>query len=270
MRVFDIFCDASVTNTLRGACAGALVAERFSQNSQMSAVIQPFGTNNSGEIAAILQGVMAAINVKNFLHGEECRFNIFSDSVISIKGVREWIFQWIYNANKANSNMLTTSSGDPVANQIYFKVIFNLIILNNISLYFYHQKGHVDNKFHLVSSQFQQTNGISLIRLGLTPEYISMFNNYVDNRTRDIIRQYFNNGNLSMSGISFDSIANTKYEEMARDMPIPVISVDPEDVTPSDGANFAMLNGKHIIAKYAELVHASEYPSSVKMSRYIS
>lgn len=269
MKVFDIFCDASVTTHLRGACAGALVSERFSQNTKMYAVIQPSGTNNSGEIAAILQGIMAAIEIRQSVQGPY-RFNIFSDSIISIKGVREWMFQWIFNANQLNSNMLTSSSGDPVANQIYFKTIFNLIVMNDIELFFYHQKGHVEGHYRDVSNSFEKTNGISLIRLGLTPEYISMCNNYVDGRTRDIVRQYFDNGNLTMTGISFDSIAN-QYEDIAKNMPIPMIAVDPEkQPTLEESMNFAFLNGKAIIQKYAKLVHAMDYPSANKISRYIS
>ena len=137
---------------------------------------------------------------------DQCQINIFSDSGISIRGVREWIFHWIYNANKSKSNMLINYEGKPVANQIYFKVIFNTIILNNLDVHFYHQKGHIiGNQYKHANRFFEENNGISLMRLGLTPEYISSFNNYVDGRSRDILRQYFNQGNLAMNnGISFD------------------------------------------------------------------
>lgn len=269
MKIYDIFCDASVTNHMRGACAGALATERYSQNSRLYAVIQPNGTNNSGEICGILQGVLVAIEIKR-QSPEPCRFNIFSDSIISIRGVREWMFHWIYNANANRNNMLMSYSGTPVANQLYFKIIFNNIILNNIELYFYHQKGHVEGKYQSVANLFEKNNGISLMRLGLTPEYISTFNNYVDGRTRDILRQYFDQGHISMSGVTFDPIANTKYEDIAKNMPIPVIQVDGDQPTDAESANFAMLNGKNIIAKYAELIHAFEYPSANRIRKYIS
>ena len=54
MRTFDIYCDASVSPSLRGACAGALTVERNSQNVNIQATIQPWGTNNSGEICGLL------------------------------------------------------------------------------------------------------------------------------------------------------------------------------------------------------------------------
>lgn len=269
MKIYDIFCDASVMNSLRGACAGALVTERFSQNSQLHAVIQPNGTNNSGEICAILQGVAVAIQIRNQCR-EPCRFNIFSDSIISIRGVREWIFHWIYNANKNKNNILISASGEPVSNQIYFKIIFNMILLNNISVYFYHQKGHVEGRYKGVGELFERNNGISLIRLGLTPEYISTFNNYVDGRSRDILRQYFNQGNISMDGISFDPIANTDYEKITTEMSIPIIDVSNNEPSPSESMNFAMLNGSNIVSKYADLVHAMDYPSANRISKYIS
>lgn len=271
MKIYDIFCDASVMPNRRGACAGALVTERFSQNSRLTAAIQPNGTNNSGEICAILLGVNIGIQLRNQTN-DQCQINIFSDSGISIRGVREWIFHWIYNANKSKSNMLINYEGKPVANQIYFKVIFNTIILNNLDVHFYHQKGHIiGNQYKHANRFFEENNGISLMRLGLTPEYISSFNNYVDGRSRDILRQYFNQGNLAMNnGISFDPVANTEYEKITKEMALPIISVDGDQPSEAESANFALLNGNKIVAKYASLIHAMEYPSANRICKYIS
>lgn len=269
MKTYDIYCDASVSSTLRGACAGALVTERHSPTSTMQAVIQPTGTNNSGEICAILLGVMIAIDI-NEKSKEPCRFNIFSDSIIGIRGVREWIFHWISNANKNGNNVFVNSSGEAVSNQLYFKMIFNHIIIRNLEVYFYHQSGHVNSRYGAAAKHFADTNGINLMHLGLSAERISSYNNLVDMRTRDILRCYLNGQQLTMDGIQFDFVANTEYERISDQMAIPVIKVLNDPPTPIEHQQFAVMNGNGIIQKYATLVHAMEYPSASKIAKYIS
>lgn len=269
MKIFDIYCDASVGNNLRGACAGALVVERNGQTMKFQAVIQPTGTNNSGEICAVLLGVMNAISIKQST-SEPCRFNIFSDSAISIKGVREWIFGWIANANKRGNNILINSEGNPVINQFYFKTIFNQIILNDISIYFYHQLGHVTTNYAGAAKEFHKTNGIPLVRLGLTSEEISNCNNFVDNKTREILRQFLATGSTTFDGVVFDIIANTDYEQVSDQMTIPVISVMEQPLTQNEHYTFALINGPNIIKRYAELVHALDYPSKARVMKYVS
>lgn len=269
MKTYDIYCDASVGSNLRGACAGALVTERYGQTSYMQACIQPDGTNNSGEICAILLGVTNAINIMENSK-EDCRFNIFSDSIIGIRGVREWIFHWIANANRNGNNVFVNSSGEPVSNQVYFKLIFNNIILRNLDAHFYHQRGHVTSHYENCASTFAQTNGINLMRLGLTAERISLYNNHVDNITREILRTYLRDNKLTMDGISFDNMANTELEAaMASGIAIPKIDVLDAPSTQFN-QEFAILDGKQIIKKYATLIHADEYPSKYRISKYIS
>ena len=268
MLTYDIFCDASVTNSLRGACAGALIVKRHSQDSYMQAVIQPTGTNNSGEICAILLGVANAIAIKEST-SEPCRFNIFSDSIISIRGVREWIFSWIENANKNGNNILINSSGKPVINQFYFKTIFNQIILHNLDVYFYHQDGHVNNNYARAAKDFQKVNGIPLVRLGLSSEEVSTFNNYVDGRTRDILRNFMNN-KPSMEGVVFDVIANTEYENITSQMTIPSVRVMNSPIPDVQHYSFSVLNGPNIIRRYGELVHALDYPSKSRVMKYLT
>ena len=269
MKTYDIYCDASVGSNLRGACAGALVTERMGQTSYMEACIQPDGTNNSGEVCAILLGVTNAIKIME-TSSEECRFNIFSDSIIGIRGVREWIFHWIANANKNGNNVFVNSSGEPVANQVYFKLIFNNVILRDLDVHFYHQRGHVTGRYEACAYNFMQTNGINLMRLGLTAEKISLYNNHVDNITREILRTYLKNNTLTMDGVSFDRMANTELEAaMASGIAIPTIDMVS---TPSLQYNqeFAILEGKQIVKKYATLIHASDYPSRYRIAKYIS
>lgn len=272
MKTYDIFCDASVGPNLRGACAGALVVERNSHMSRIFANIQPNGTNNSGEICALLLGVTSAIAVRNENYGEKCRFNIFSDSIISVRGVREWIFNWIENANMNGNNIFVNTSGKPVVNQFYFKVIFNQIILHNLEVYFYHQPGHVHSHYKKAAEEFFKVNGIPIIRLGLSIEEISTFNNYVDGRTRDILRNFINNNYIPTEGVGYDIVANSDFESIADNMVIPDIRVlkQPPTDTPIEMQSFAVLNGPGVIRKYAKLIHATEYPSRSKILKYIS
>lgn len=271
MKIYDIFCDASVDKSLRGACAGALITERGSPMTQLKTIIQPTGTNNSGEICAVLIGVLSAIEIKENTH-EQCVFNIFSDSIISINGCRNWIFNWIANANKNGNYTFVNTSGSPVTNQIYFKLIFNNIIMHDLDLHFFHQIGHVDNpyKYSKCSEHFNKINGINLMRLGLTAEGISAHNSYVDHRTRDILRAYIQQQKVTIDGCTFDIVANTQYEDIAATMPIPYINVVDNAPTEDEHFNMQIFNGRQIISKYASLVHALEYPGGNKLLKYIS
>lgn len=271
MRTFDIFCDASVNGAnLRGACAGALIVERGNRNSYIQAVIQPNGTNNSGEICALLIGVNSAIAIKEST-GEQCVFNIFSDSIISIRGVREWIFGWISSARANGNNVFISSSNKPVINQMYFKLIFNNILLHNLDVHFYHQDGHVVGKFYKAESNFVKVNGVYPIRLGLTIAELCTFNNYIDGRTRAILKRYISSG-MPIDGVSLDNIANTSAEDMAStDMPIPVIGIKDQDVqSPQVNYSFSILPGDEALKRYATLIHASEYPSAHKVAAYFN
>ena len=270
MKIYDIFCDASaLSGGQRGACAGCLVCERMSQHNELHASIQPTGTNNSGEIGALMNAVYIAGQLKE-ASNDVCYFNIFSDSIISIRGVREWIFHWIYNANKKRNNILTLASGVPVSNQIYFKIIFNQIILNRLDIHFYHQIGHGTNKYEKIASSFYKNNGIPIMRLGLTAEFITSCNEYVDGRTRDILRQFVTNGHMSMSGVWFDNLADEFYGRVTENVPVPVIcDVCDNEPSESESFNFSMLNGKSIIETYAKLIHALEYPGGENIRKYI-
>lgn len=269
MRTYDIFCDASVNSNLRGACAGALIVERNSKNSYIQAVIQPNGTNNSGEICALLLGVMTAIGIKEST-GDPCRFNIFSDSIISIRGVREWIFNWIAAAKANGNNVFISSSNKPVINQFYFKMIFNSIVLHDLDVYFYHQDGHVTNKFSKAAENFIRDNGITPMRIGLTIGEMCTFNNYIDGRTRAILHRYIANGEPT-DGVSLDTIANTPLEDANSGMDIPVISITDQNVAGVQvNQNFSILSDKQVIQKYAKLIHAMEYPSANRVAKLIS
>lgn len=194
---YDIFCDASVGPNLRGACAGCLVTNRMNNDTYFTSIIQPNGTNNSGEIAAIALGLTEAIKIYNYNPEPAC-YNIFSDSMIGISSVREWIFTWIQNMKH---HTLYKSDGKVVMNQSYVKLIYNLITSLNFPISFYHQKGHVNNAFDKAEIAFNKTNPVTLREIGLTPSFISICNDMVDKQTRTIINEYLNTGFIGNSRI---------------------------------------------------------------------
>ncbi len=185
--VYDIFCDASVGPMLRTACPGTLCIMRGEKTGTFDANIQHDGTNNSGELGAVCMAVTKAAQIQ--ANSEEpVLFNIYSDSMLAIKGVREWLYIWFKNID---GTIIRKESGEPVMNQGYIKLIFNIILINRLNIRFYHQKGHVSRKnIHRVRGMFLQHNGISLDDLGLTDTFISECNNIVDQRTRMWVTDY--------------------------------------------------------------------------------
>lgn len=268
MKTFDIYCDASVQKSLRGACAGALIVERGSPKTSMKAVIQPNGTNNSGEIGAILLGTSCALEIRNTTP-DLCQFNIFSDSNIGIRGVREWMFHWIAMANQAGNYKLINNSGQPVANQMFFKCIFNFLVMHNLQIHFYHQAGHVNRYFAQAAKTFEDDNGIPLFRLGLSAETISSYNNFVDTRTRSLLRDYFGGEHKTpVEGVMIANIDIDELEYQTDNMAVPYIIAN----TPPTSYQFnnPYFDGKETIKLYAKCVYALDYPSGNKIKKYLA
>lgn len=192
MAIYDIFTDASVDKSLRGACAGAITVNReFEEIISERYAIQPNGTNNSGEICAICLGVIQAYNVAN--PGDT--INLFSDSLISLKGVRDWIFDWI---KLRQNNVLIKGDKNPVLNQNFHKLIFNTITMYNIKINFYHMRGHMSerkNGLEILINTFKRENNISIESVG-DPNYLIAFNNKIDLITRKNLIAYNTDGIL--------------------------------------------------------------------------
>jgi ribonuclease HI len=117
--------------------------------------------------------------------------NIFSDSQLVIFGLRDYIYKWRWNENK--QQYYTASSNTPVKNQeLYiecFKMLQELSKTNIVNLF--HQPGHIDSSFRDIkkaANMFKEYNGVSgLVSYDLI-RYISIYNNYIDNKTRSHIR----------------------------------------------------------------------------------
>ena len=233
--IADLFCDASVGPDLRGACAGVTLEHRLRPDMSMtdadvpkglSYSIQPDGTNNSGESMAVAMGVNLALTwndiFRNMYPFAFIHFNIFSDSLITINGVREWLPGWIQHAA---GNTLRNSRGDIVKNQEYFKFIYNSILRApaNFSVSFYHQDGHVTKNYRSIEEPFYKRNGVTLQQIGISAETICLANDFVDRHTRGYINEFLNNP-VKAGYYEANSIASGSYMESD------ILSADPEVV----------------------------------------
>ena len=184
----NIFTDASIktikeTNETLG-CPGAICVGTNLDGSTYvldeAYFIERYATNNSSEIKAVSLGVSKALQYRNNFK----YINLFSDSMICIHGLREWLYNWlrcIYNG------VMYSSSGKPVANQQTFASILNTIVMNNLNINLYHQKGHVsvinNNAVANAVRVFKNTNFIEdEVSLELI-SILSGYNNMVDIRT---------------------------------------------------------------------------------------
>ena len=185
----NIFTDASII-TLRDksyietiGCPGCYVIGGDTEL-ELNTQILRNSTNNNSEITAIFMGVLAAQKYRSYFR----YINLFSDSKISVLGLREWIFNWI---NSAKEGVMYSSSGKPVANQDIFLQIVYFIINNNLPINLFHVNGHISptNITQILEAKktFITSNHINI---DVDEELIASFaicNDVIDNATRQIL-----------------------------------------------------------------------------------
>lgn len=178
----NIFCDASIkraSNNVVYGCPASMVIDSGTII-QVDHTIIPHSTNNESEIYAILLATQQAVLFKDSYK----RINIFSDSNISVQGIREWIFNWLKNSD---GDILISTSG-PVANQQIFLHVVITIIRHLDRLNIYHVRGHMqpDNKRDIktIMDCFRKNNG-GLSITEFDAACLATFNNLVDNYSRN-------------------------------------------------------------------------------------
>lgn len=202
MLVFNLFCDASIDTQRKIACGGCYVSVQEDYQPPChfltKAIIQEHATNNSSEILAIWIGVNEALQIRK--QYPNAVFRLFSDSKISVYGLRSWMVNWIKNINPNDPDrILVSSSGEPVANQQRFIDIFNTIVRNNLRIELYHQRGHVGSKnlsLDKARIDFVKNNKVSPENLGITIAYLCQCNDYIDNFTRESIKTFISTGKV--------------------------------------------------------------------------
>lgn len=184
--ILNIFTDASIKNRPNRKYSGCYGAAAVVYNEVIDEFCRIISdtTNNNAEIKGIRAGVYLALKYKGIFK----TINIFSDSQISVFGLRDRIINW-----KLYDDVLVTKSGTEVKSQeIYFQII-HIILSNELSVNLYHQKGHVSNNYNdLVEAEHVFRSGNSVrgkIDLNFI-RYISKWNNYIDVTTRNTLFNY--------------------------------------------------------------------------------
>lgn len=184
----NIFTDASLTQQkeIYFTCAGAVAIFGGSEKVKLDNVSVSKGTSNYGEIRAVLNGILLALEQRDKVD----EINIFSDSAFAIYGLRDWSTMWLKKLFDRNGDMVTdtfiNSSNKPVANQSIFKSIMYLMCRHNLKVNFYHVAGHTDSKgLQRSIDMFYKSNGM-VVPVDIISS-ISRMNCYVDNLTKIIL-----------------------------------------------------------------------------------
>ena len=188
-KTLNIFTDASITTIRKEGhietigCPGIYVIGG-DKVLELSTEVLRNSTNNNSEIYAILMAVIAAQKYRaNYEY-----INIFSDSKISVFGLREWIFNW---AKNVNNGIMFSSSGKPVANQDIFLKIIYFVINNNLNINLFHVNGHVNansmTQILEAKKTFIESNHISLDVDEDLIKQLAIANDVIDNATRDVL-----------------------------------------------------------------------------------
>ena len=185
----NIFSDASIIGRTKKftGCYGVIAVVEDNIIDQRYRIVSNT-TNNDSEI----KGIRAAFDIAMKYKDIYPYINIFSDSLISINGIRKYIYDWKLNPS---DGMLYNKSNKKVANQAIF--IENYTILKELEesssiISLYHQPAHVDNNYNSLikaADSFKKSNTIiGNIDLNFI-RYICTWNNYVDNTSRSILRR---------------------------------------------------------------------------------
>ena len=186
----NIFTDASVIN--RSISLPAFIMLDGKENKEVNhyGMALANSTNNEGEVYAIKLAIQSCLNpfilnMMDIYYGGRY-INIFSDSKITVLGLREWYASWI--KNKRNG-ILVSSSGTPVANQEIFIYIMKMIHDYDLKVNFYHVSGHVNvhnsKQLFTMIQDFRKFNYDIRISYEFAA-FISDMNNKIDNFTRSI------------------------------------------------------------------------------------
>ena len=180
----NVYTDASLTKVqgITSTCAGFCTVYHGKMIDQGHQILYNT-TNNFGEAYALYMGVQSLLRhawMDTFL-------NLFSDSKITVDGLKYWIDGWMKNMD--SKGILYSSSGTQVANQEIFTSIIGMIARTGVHMQLWHILGHKNpnNYSDLMKSRdmFQRENGVRLSE-DIIRE-ICTYNDYVDRMTRDVL-----------------------------------------------------------------------------------
>lgn len=183
----NIFCDASTTplqNDIVDACYGAVAFNMNDKIAEWYRVIHDTTTNH-----AELRGINLAVNIALILrnNGRYNHFNIFSDSKVSVYGMRDYCKRWL----NVNNTLYTIGRRTPVASQDVYVETIKTIVDNDLYVSIWHQNGHVQtDRFESIDHAMRTFEANNLTRADADLDfikYISEKNNYVDTMTRETL-----------------------------------------------------------------------------------
>ena len=208
-----IFCDASVYKfrtldhycnavDMYISCAGAIAVTNRRVVKETYRIVTD-ANNMRGEIEAIKDGVYLALLYARL---NPClkNFYLFSDSEVSILGIKSRVFGWkclgpnrlypsdmekIYNGKAIYNPIYLNGTSNIIANQNTFLEILNTMVENNLKINFYHQKGHVKNNWSSLQNAknvFERGNTIRDADIEFI-RFISGYNDMVDIRTGEVL-----------------------------------------------------------------------------------
>jgi ribonuclease HI len=169
------------------SCAGAIAVVAHSTD-DFEIIDETFqinrkSTNNNGEIKAINLGIRLGVKYK-------MRFSniyLFSDSKLSIYGLREWIERWVENSPGCD---LIGTTNAPVSNQQDILSCIYDIMVNQLRIGLYHQKGHCEISGGSLGKAFETFKKNNNIKKYIDKEFIKFICNmncYVDQKSRYVL-----------------------------------------------------------------------------------
>ena len=139
----NIFSDASMFSQL--GCYGVVAVVKDNIIDSTYRLVSNTTSNNSE-----IKGIRAALDLALKYKDRFQFINIFSDSLISVNGLRDYIYNWKYNKN---DGLLYSTAKKPVANQEIFieaHRILNILEAAPCIIHLYHQAGHVDKNYNCI------------------------------------------------------------------------------------------------------------------------
>lgn len=183
----NIFTDASIRNRSYGydGCYGAIAVYNNTVIDEIYR-INTNTTNNNSEIKGVRAGVILALKYQHQFK----TINIFSDSQISIFGIRDRLVTWEISP----TGKLIGKSGQEIQSQNIFLEIMYLMLQYNLRVNFLHQKGHINikniNSLYEAQHVFRASNSIrGIVDLNII-RFISRWNCIVDETSRSRLLQY--------------------------------------------------------------------------------
>lgn len=187
--ILNLFSDASMKR--RGSsfssCYGS-VAVTGDQVIEDYIRIQSDTTVPAAELRGIRCSLILALKYKDYFR----EINLFSDSQLNIFTLREYIYNYKYDAEHNTYHAKTSKHNASASNIELILECFDLLqrLRKDKLVNLYHQSGHVQNGYQEIlkaAMTFKKSNNIrgtvdfDIIR------YISIYNNFIDNKTRSYL-----------------------------------------------------------------------------------